>query len=50
VNIDYSITAVPPGDPGTAGGNYIGAFDLISYSAPNFQNDAAIVDVLNPNN
>ena len=50
VNIDYSITAVPPGDPGTAGGNYIGAFDLISYSAPNFQTDAAIVDVLNPNN
>ena len=50
VNIDYSITAVPPGDPGTAGGNYIGAFDLISYSAHNFQNDAAIVDVLNPNN
>jgi hypothetical protein len=23
--------------------------DLISYSAPNFQNDAAIVDILNPN-
>jgi hypothetical protein len=50
VSIDYSITTVPPGDPGTAGGNYIGAFDLISYSAPNFQTDAAIVDVLNPNN
>ena len=28
----------------------MGALDLISYSAPNFQNDAAIVDILNPNN
>ena len=50
VNLDYSVNAVPPGDPGQAGGNYIGAFDLISYSKPNFQNDAAIQDVLNPNN
>jgi hypothetical protein len=50
VTIDYGITLVPPNDPGTAGGNYIAAYDLISYSAPNFQNDAAIVDVLNPNN
>ena len=50
VEIDYSVNPVPPGDPGQAGGNYIGSFDLISYSAPNFSNDAAIVDVLNPNN
>ena len=50
VTIDYGITLVPPNDPGLAGGNYIAAYDLISYSAPNFQNDAAIVDVLNPNN
>ncbi|MFM7387454.1 MAG: peptide-N-glycosidase F-related protein, partial [Bacteroidota bacterium] len=50
VTLDYTVNAVPPGDPGQAGGNYIGAFDLISYSAPNFQNDAAIADVLNPNN
>jgi len=49
VLIDYDITDVPAGDPGQAGGNYIAALDLVSYSAPNFQHDAAIVDVLNPN-
>jgi hypothetical protein len=48
-NIDYSINQVPSNDPGQASGNYIVAMDLISYSAPNFQHDAAIVDVLNPN-
>jgi hypothetical protein len=48
--LDYAINAVPTTDPGQAGGNYIAAYDLISYSAPNFQNDAAIIDVLNPNN
>ena len=50
VHLDYAINAVPTIDPGQAGGNYIAAYDLISYSAPNFSNDAAIVDVLNPNN
>jgi hypothetical protein len=50
VSLDYAVNAVPATDPGQAGGNYIAAYDLISYSAPNFQNDAAIVDVLNPNN
>lgn len=50
VQIDYSVNPVPPNDPGQAGGNYIGSFDLISYSAPNFSNDASIVEVLNPNN
>jgi hypothetical protein len=50
VELDYMINQVPANDPGQAGGNYIAAYDLISYSAPNFQNDAAIKDVLNPNN
>jgi len=50
VSIDYGINPVPTNDPGQAGGNYIMAMDLISYSAPNFQNDAAIIDILNPNN
>jgi hypothetical protein len=50
VTLDYAINAVPGNDPGQAGGNYIAAYDLISYSAPNFQNDASISDVLNPNN
>lgn len=50
VSLDYTINDVPATDPGQAGGNYIAAYDLISYTAPNFQNDAAIVDILNPNN
>jgi hypothetical protein len=50
VELDYVINQVPTNDPGQAGGNYIAAYDLISYSAPNFQNDAAIQDILNPNN
>ena len=50
VELDYVINQVPTNDPGQAGGNYIAAYDLISYSAPNFQNDAAIEDILNPNN
>lgn len=49
VALDYDIEDVPVSDPGQASGNYIVAMDLISYSAPNFQRDAAIVDVLNPN-
>lgn len=50
VLLDYDIDDVPSTDPGQAGGNYITAIDLVSYSAPNFQQDAALVDVLNPNN
>ena len=49
VELDYKISEVPANDLAQAGGNYIVAMDLISYSAPNFQHDAAIVDVLNPN-
>lgn len=49
VTFDYDITDVPAWDIGQAGGNYVAAMDLISYSAPNFQNDAAIVDIYNPN-
>lgn len=50
VKIDYVINNVPANDPGQASGNYIVAMDLISYSAPNFQHDAAVIDILNPNN
>lgn len=49
IMIDYDITDVPANDPGQAGGNYIVAIDLVSYSAPNFQYDAEIKDILNPN-
>ncbi len=49
VTIDYAISDITGSDPGSAGGNYVAALDLVSYSAPNFQHDAAVVDVLNPN-
>lgn len=49
ISVDYDISDVPANDPGQAGGNYITAIDLVSYSAPNFQHDAAILDILNPN-
>ena len=50
VVLDYVINNVPAIDPGQGGGNYRAAYDLISYSEPNFQNDAAIVEILNPSN
>ena len=50
VAIDYVINDVPVLDPGQGGGNYRAAYDLISYSAPNFEHDASIVEILNPNN
>lgn len=49
VYLDYDISSVPANDQAQGNGNYIVAMDLVSYSAPNFQHDAAIVDVLNPN-
>ena len=49
VNIDYDITDVPVSDPGQGNGNYNMAMHLVSYGGANFSNDAAIVDVLNPN-
>lgn len=49
ISIDYDITDVPTNDPGQAGGNYIVAIDLVSYSSPNFQYDMEVKDILNPN-
>lgn len=49
VTLDYDIEDIPVNDQAQGNGNYIVAMDLVSYSAPNFQHDAAIVDVLNPN-
>lgn len=48
-SLDYDISDVPTSDMGQQTGNYVIASQLISYGSPNFQNDAAIVDVLNPN-
>ena len=50
VALDYVINQVPTFDPNQGAGNYRAAYDLISYSEPNFQNDAAITEVLNPSN
>lgn len=50
VAIDYDIEDVPSNDQDQGNGNYNMAMHLMSYGAPNFTTDAAIVDVLNPNN
>jgi hypothetical protein len=49
VSIDYDIEDVPVSDPAQGNGNYVMSMHLITYGAPNFTTDAAIVDVLNPN-
>lgn len=49
VAIDYDIEDVPTNDQDQGNGNYNMAMHLVSYGAPNFTNDAAIVDILNPN-
>lgn len=48
--IDYDIEDVPAADPAQGNGNYVIAMHLITYGEPNFNLDAAVVDVLNPNN
>ena len=47
--IDYDIEDVPISDPAQGNGNYVINMHLVTYGAPNFANDAAIVGVLNPN-
>jgi len=47
--IDYEIEDIPVSDPAQGGGNYVISMHMITYGAPNFQTDAAIIDVLNPN-
>ncbi len=49
VDLDYEISAVPGNDPGQASGNFRMSTHLMSYGDPNFSLDAAVVDVLNPN-
>ncbi|MBN4082092.1 T9SS type A sorting domain-containing protein, partial [bacterium AH-315-B15] len=50
VEIDYEIEDVPSGDPTQGNGNYYIAMHVVTYGPPNFTNDAAIEDILNPNN
>ena len=49
VNLDYGISSVPTNDAGQATGNYRISTHLVSYGDPNFTLDAAVIDVLNPN-
>lgn len=48
IAIDYEPEDVLGTYPGFAQGNFVMNFDLVQYGAPNFTNDAAIVDILNP--
>lgn len=50
VNLDYKVEPIPANDQGQGTGRFVVSAHLMSYSAPNFQNDAAVVDILNPNN
>lgn len=47
--IDYDIEDVPTSDPDQGNGNYVISMHMVTYGAPNFALDAAVVDVLNPN-
>ena len=47
--IDYEIEDIPVSDPAQGGGNYVISMHMVTYGAPNFATDAAIIDVLNPN-
>ncbi|WP_070137865.1 T9SS type A sorting domain-containing protein [Crocinitomix algicola] len=47
--IDYDIEDVPAGDPDQGNGNYVIAMHMVTYGGANFDLDAAVVDVLNPN-
>lgn len=47
--IDYDIEDVPFGDPDQGNGNYVIAMHMVTYGGANFNLDAAVVDVLNPN-
>lgn len=47
--IDYDIEDVPAADPDQGNGNYVIAMHMITYGGANFNLDAAVVDVYNPN-
>lgn len=47
--IDYDIQDVPVADPDQGNGNYVIAMHMVTYGAANFNLDASVVDVLNPN-
>lgn len=46
--LDYSITPVPGNNQGMGSGNYMVGMHLFEYSAPHFNVDAEIKEVLNP--
>jgi hypothetical protein len=48
-SIDYDIEDVPMEDPAQGNGNYVISMHMVTYGPANFNLDAAVVDVLNPN-
>jgi hypothetical protein len=48
--VDYGIEAVPANNTGQASGNYIVSMHLVEYKNPNFTLDAAVDQILSPNN
>ena len=49
VDLDYDIQNVPGNDAAQANGNFRISTHLVSYGPPSFSLDAAVIDVLNPN-
>jgi hypothetical protein len=47
--IDYDIEDVPADDPAQGNGNYVIGMHLVTYGDANFNLDASVIDVLNPN-
>lgn len=48
--VDYGIEPVPANNPGQSTGNYIVSMHLVEYKNPNFTLDAAMDQILSPNN
>lgn len=48
IELDYDITPVPANNQGMGGGNYVMNMDLFEFSAPAFDLDAEVYEVLRP--
>ena len=50
IKLDYEIEPVPVDNPGQGGGNYVVSMHLVQYGDYNFENDAAVEQIISPNN
>lgn len=50
VTLDYEIEPVPTDNLGQGGGNYVVSMHLMQYGDYNFENDAAVEQIISPNN